>query len=130
MNSDFVKEMQRKRLLFMQTLYENTKGDSLISANIWELGKKLGFSQEETNLVDDYLNSHKYITHIAFGGTISITPKGVNFVEDLLLKPKDTNGDPNISIAGSAIKNNIVLGNNNLIINIEQSPQEDEHNSK
>lgn len=121
MNTDFIKQMQRKRLLFMQTLYEETKGDSLISANIWQLGEKLGFSQEETNLIDDYLSNQGFISRVAFGGTISITSKGVSYIEGELLSSEKNKND--ISIGGNVSKSNIVSGNNNIIINIEQHTQ-------
>lgn len=122
MNTKYIKEMQRKRLLFMQTLYEDTKGDSLVSANVWELGEKLGFSQEETNLIDDYLTNQGFISRVAFGGRISITSKGVSYIESTLLDSE--NNKNNISIEGNISKSNIVLGNNNIIFNIEQ------HNKK
>ena len=124
-NAATIKENQRKRLLFLKTIYEATRGDCQVMVNIWEIGDELGFSKEETNLIDDYLANQSLIKHVTFGGNISMTPTGVVYTESVLLDlEKDSKNS--ISVGGNVANSNVVLGNSNIIINIEQPSRKQE----
>jgi len=82
-----IKETYEKRFRFLQRLYEVTEGSELVSVNLWELGAELGFSRSETDKIDDYLHAEGLIEHIALGGPIGITHRGIVEVETALSKP-------------------------------------------
>lgn len=87
--SDQIQEIQRKRFLFLQHLYEVTGGDTFPDANLYELGNDLGFTSDETDKIDNYLTEQGLVEHIVYGGVISITHAGVIAVEAALTQPDE-----------------------------------------
>lgn len=84
-----IQETQRKRFQFLQKLFDVTEGSEYESVNLWELGDELGFSRPETDKIDDFLKGEGLIEHIAMGGTIGITHRGIVEVESALSKPDE-----------------------------------------
>jgi hypothetical protein len=79
-----IQETQHLRFQYLKRLYEVTEGNELSTVNLWELGDDLGLTRSETDKIDDFLRGEGLIKHIAFGGTIGITHKGIVEVEAAL----------------------------------------------
>ncbi len=84
-----IQETQRKRFQFLQRLYEVTQGNEDISVNLWELEAELGLAHYETNRIESFLRGEGLIKHIALGGIIGITHRGIVEVELALSKPDE-----------------------------------------
>jgi len=84
-----VQETRRKRFQFLQKLFDVTEGNEMADANLWELGEGLGFTRSETDKIDDFLRGEGLIKHIALGGLIGITHRGIIEVEAALSKPDE-----------------------------------------
>jgi hypothetical protein len=81
-------ELKRKqRFEFMNRLYELTDGNEMAFLSMWELGKELNLSQQDTQLVTEYLNGEGLLVFRAIGGSIGITHFGVVEVESALQHP-------------------------------------------
>jgi hypothetical protein len=82
-----IQDMRKKRFQYLHRLYEKTRGSNLEFENFSSLGKELGYSDEETNLITDYLRDEGLVKFPAFG-QITITHYGVVEVENALANPE------------------------------------------
>lgn len=73
--------MNKKRVLFLQKLYETTEGNMNCFVNMWEMGEDLDFDRKETELVTEFLKAKGLIKYMTIGGGISITIDGIDKVE-------------------------------------------------
>jgi hypothetical protein len=88
--ANYVQEMQRKRFQFLQKLFDQTEGNELDSANLWQLGDELGFTYSETTGICNYLRVEGLIKNITHDGLIAITHRGIKEVETALSKPEES----------------------------------------
>ncbi|MBI5589480.1 MAG: hypothetical protein HY881_03245 [Deltaproteobacteria bacterium] len=84
-----IKELRKKRFEFLHLLYKKSGGNS---SNIFmeydDIGKELGFTEEESDKIYHYLNGEGLIKVMAYGGAIVITHEGVVEIENALSAPE------------------------------------------
>jgi hypothetical protein len=85
---DTLEAKKRQRFLFMNLLYEKTHGNQYEYVDMWALGKELGFTEDQTQLIVQYLGG-KDLVDEKVGGAIGITHYGVVQVEAALSKPNE-----------------------------------------
>lgn len=85
-----IQEIQMKRFQYLHKLYKVVEGSEQAYMNFLELGRELGYSDAETDKIDDYLVGEGLITHVSIGGSISITHRGIVEVEEALSNPDDS----------------------------------------
>ena len=69
--------IQVKGHLFLSELYRLCKEDQSKGFNMYEIGKKLGFDEFETELIVENLNRAELISHQNNSDKVSITPYGI-----------------------------------------------------
>jgi len=69
--------IQVKGHLFLSELYRLCKEDQSKEFNMYEIGKRLGFDQFETELIVENLNRAELISHQNNSDKVSITPYGI-----------------------------------------------------
>ena len=69
--------IQKKGHLFLSELYRLCKEDQSKGFNMYEIGKKLGFDEFETELIVENLNRAELISHQNNSDKVSITPYGI-----------------------------------------------------
>jgi len=74
-----------QRFPYLKRLYELSSGDTLAYFQFTEIGNELGWTDETTDRITDYLRDDGLIEFPSFG-TVSITHSGVKFVENALRK--------------------------------------------
>lgn len=90
-------DLKRKRFQFLNLLYEKSGADILNSFNALELGKELGFGNDEVDKILQYLYTEKLIN--PYGYTIKITHLGIKEIESALSHPEQaTHYFPPVSI--------------------------------
>lgn len=77
-----IQEIRHKRLQYLFHLYETAEGQQHVIVNMWDLGKELGFSKDETHRIVEYLSGEYLLKHVTIDGGISITHSGVVRVEN------------------------------------------------
>ncbi len=81
-------EKKANRFRFLNYVYEITDGDETPSANMWEIGEKLGLTKDETQKIVDYLVGEGLIDYRAMGGEIELKHYGIVQVEEALSNPE------------------------------------------
>ena len=84
-----IDEKRKQRFRFLNLVYEKTDGNRLHSVNMYELGKELGWADETTRLVVQYLVGERLVEHFTMGGNIVITHFGVVEIERALTCPEE-----------------------------------------
>jgi len=82
-----LEEKKRLRLLFMNTVYEKTRGDRFTFTNLAEIAPALSLNTEEAGRIGEYLVGEGLIKWASFGGGIAITHHGIKVVEEALSQP-------------------------------------------
>jgi hypothetical protein len=82
-----LQEKKEQRLLFMHRLYEVSDGSTLHDVNSAEVGKELGWSDQVTQNVVEYLADEGLLEFFSGGDLITITHTGVVEVETALDAP-------------------------------------------
>jgi hypothetical protein len=85
--SDKLNELREKRFRILNRLYEVSSGNQFVHVNVWDLGKEIGISHEDTNVITQYLEGEGLLEGVAMGGGIAITHYGVKQVEEALSAP-------------------------------------------
>lgn len=83
-----IRETQQRRFQFLLKLFELSEGNELFDIDAFELGDQLGFKNDETNRIDDYLRGENLIKGIA-STRIAITHYGIVEIERALTKPDE-----------------------------------------
>lgn len=76
---------KKQRFLYLRRLYELSNGNTLSYFHFTKIGKELGWKDEITDEITDYLKNEGFIDFPSFG-TVSITHAGIKFVENSLKK--------------------------------------------
>jgi len=87
-----IKKKETQRFLYLKRLYELSSGNTLSYFQFTEIGKELGWKDEITDEITDYLKNEGLIDFPSFG-TVSITHPGIKLVEDTL-KKSDIRAEP------------------------------------
>lgn len=82
-----IDEKRKLRFQFLNLVYEKTEGSKYQTVNIFEIGKELGWDENATDLIVQYLEGESLVKH-EMGGYIIITHKGVKEIEEALTNPK------------------------------------------
>lgn len=82
-------EKKANRFRFLNHVYEATGGDETPSVNMWEVGNELGFAEDETQRIVDYLVGEGLIDYRAMGGEIELKHYGIVQVEKALSNPEE-----------------------------------------
>ena len=86
-----IEGMKEKRFQFLHRLYELTGGDESKLFSMFEIGGELGFDEDLTVKIEQYLYGEELISHILECGTrdreIAISHRGVKEIEEALDKP-------------------------------------------
>jgi len=82
-----INELKAARFRFLNHLYELTGGDEMKLYQQSEIGQDLGFDEQLTDLIGQYLKNEGLIEYHAFGPMIGITHDGVSEIEDALSNP-------------------------------------------
>lgn len=107
-----IEEMKKKRFQFLHKLYEMAEGTQRASFNMYEIGKKVGFDEELTKNIAEYLMAEGLIESRAIGGgRVAITHQGTCEVEDALSYPDTptTHFPSHNIIIGPVIKSQIQI---------------------
>lgn len=108
-----LEKKKRRRLEFMERLYEVTEGRTLIVVSIDQLATELGWPDTEASAVVEYLNAEGLLEH-EMGNQASITHAGVVEVEEALEHPsRPTEHFPAINLVmvqGSVVGSQIQAG--------------------
>lgn len=78
---------RKRRLEFMNALYELTNGSRTASVNMWALGEQLGWERSAVDGTVEYLEGEGLLEFVALGGELVITHLGVLEVEQALGEP-------------------------------------------
>jgi hypothetical protein len=76
-----VKEKNKKRLIFLRKLYEFVQADRFKPVYGHQIGDQLGFDENETQRIVQYLEGEGLINYIGNVGEFILTHKGVKKVE-------------------------------------------------
>lgn len=87
MNS--IDETKKKRFQFLDRVFELSKGNQYEQMSMWDVGKELGFNDELTEIMVQYLVEERLIEHKAIGGFIGITHWGIRKIEEALSNPDE-----------------------------------------
>lgn len=85
---DKLEEKRKRRFIYLNALYEKTDGDTLKHISMFDLGRGIGFSDEETQKVVNYLIGENLLEIVDFQG-IAISHYGVVNVEEALSSPEE-----------------------------------------
>jgi len=80
-------DMEKKRFQFLRRLYELTGGDECKLFDKLQIGKELGFEDDVTKNIAQYLNGEGLVEFRALGDKIGITHEGIQQVEEALSNP-------------------------------------------
>ena len=110
-----IEEMKEKRFQFLHRLWELTGGNESELFRMFEIGEELGFDEDLTIIIEQYLSKEKLINHVPECGTwnmeIGISHWGVRTVEEALNKPdRPTHYFPPIINIGDVKNSNIQIG--------------------
>jgi hypothetical protein len=83
-----IEDLRKNRFQFLRLLYDKSGGNRRNVFIMWEIGKELGLSRDETESVTQYLHGENLLEHKTMGGGIVITHLGVREVEDALSHPE------------------------------------------
>jgi hypothetical protein len=78
-------EKRERRAAFMVLLCELTDGDTNAEVDRDDLRRRLGWTSEEVDRVEEYLEAEELVATLSLGGGVSITHIGVVEVEEALL---------------------------------------------
>ena len=94
-----LEEKRRRRLAFIERLYERSDGDPMAWVNYRDIGEELGWSDEEAQTVTLYLRDEGLLTFPVLGGAVSITHAGIVEMEEAIDNPdRSTPHFPPISV--------------------------------
>jgi hypothetical protein len=86
-----IEETKKKRFQFLHKLWELTGGDETKRFGMFEIGEELGFDEDSTVKIEQYLSGEELIIHRPGCGThdreIGISHLGVRTVEGALSNP-------------------------------------------
>ncbi|MEC5395755.1 hypothetical protein [Bergeyella sp. RCAD1439] len=82
-----IQKKKHDRFIFLKTIYEESNGEEGYIFNMWEIGKYLNFTREETSSIFDYLEGEGLLKSMTLGGGFSITHLGIVEVEEALSEP-------------------------------------------
>ena len=85
-----LKKIKKKRFRFIHRIYEESGGNRYNNFSMWEIGKELGLTHEETDSICQYLEGEGLIECVEFGGLISIKHEGIIEVEKALTEPEQS----------------------------------------
>ena len=85
-----INELKEKRFKFLNLLYKKSSGDKFKSFSEKDLGRELGFQEQEIDQISQYLVGENLISIEAYGGIIAITHLGVKEVENALSNPEQS----------------------------------------
>ena len=95
-----LEDKQQARLLYLKTLYDKTRGGSRgIELDMWELGKELGFSHDDTSDVVDYLAGERLLADDCTLSGVSLSHAGVVEIEVRKALPQLSLGDDDLADA-------------------------------
>ena len=85
-------EVKEKRFQFLHRLHELTGGDTSKLFSMFEIGEELGFDEDLTGIIEQYLSGEGLINHGSggFGNRgrdVGISHRGVKEIEEALYKP-------------------------------------------
>jgi hypothetical protein len=83
-----VAKLKEMRFRYLNRLYEVTGGDQMARADMHKIAKELGLSDQEKNLVTQYLSGEGLLEHATIGGGIAITHYGVREIEAAHSEPE------------------------------------------
>lgn len=83
-----LEEIKKNRFQYLNMLHDVTGGSSLRYVSMWELGQELGFDNDETSNIVEYLVGEHLVKHVAIGGEITITHNGRKEIESALSAPE------------------------------------------
>lgn len=83
-----IEEMRKARFRFLLRLYTVTGGDELRVANMFDLGKDIGLSPDQTTGVYQYLRGEGLVKARGIGGLIGLTHEGVVEIENSISNPQ------------------------------------------
>jgi hypothetical protein len=84
-----IRQKDEQRLAFLHRLYEHVGGSTSRMIQQSEIGGALGFDDDTTDEIVDYLADQFLVERRAFGGMIGITADGVDEVEEALRGPRE-----------------------------------------
>lgn len=113
MNANEIKKLQSDRLRYLEESYHESEGDPSHYFEYMEIGKVLGFSEELTRKIIEWLVRENLIEAVA-GTYFAVTTYGMKIIENAITNPEQPSG-PLIAYnqinIGQMINSNIQQGN-------------------
>lgn len=120
-----IDELRKMRFQFLNLLYEKTGGDKFNRVFMNDIGGELGYEQNITQTIVQYLVGESLVEHTSMGGGIAITHYGVKEVEEAISHPeKATEYFPPVNIInihhmeGSQIQQGTISSNQTGTFNL------------
>jgi len=88
MENESIDDMQKKRLEYLNKIYSITNANPYLHASGAQIAGNLGYNENESRAVIDYLQKENLIEVIPFTENVSITHNGIKEVEQALKNPK------------------------------------------
>lgn len=82
-----IQKKKQDRFIFLKTVYEESNGEEGYIFNMWEIGKLLNFTRDETSSIFSYLEGEGLLKPMTLGGGFSITHLGILEIEEALSEP-------------------------------------------
>ena len=86
---DEINNQKENRIKFLRLLYQKSGGDTRYQVEAALIGSELGFSDEETSKVVNYLADKGFLEYKTFGPFVSITVSGIEVIEDYASQSED-----------------------------------------
>src|SRR5262245_7049868 len=120
-----LEQMKADRFKFLKALYDASGGDRFKYFHLGRLGDVLGFDQQRTLVIGDYLKDEGLIAYHAFGPIIGITHHGIREVEEALSAPEQpTHYFPAVNVIsiGSVVNSTIAQASTDVsqVINLSE----------
>ena len=85
-----IEELRQQRFQLLKHIYDITDGSRFKHVSMWDMGKEVDLSRDQTKGVCEYLVGEGLLEHVALGGSIAITHEGVVEIENALSNPESS----------------------------------------
>jgi len=82
-----LKQKKKNRFLFLEKIYKDGKGSSNAVFSMWDIGRDLSITEDETSEIVDYLINENLLEPYGLGGTIHLSHWGIKEVEEAIEHP-------------------------------------------
>jgi hypothetical protein len=123
MNDD-VERRRVDRFRYLKSACEATEWDTHNYLNMWDLGRSLGFSEQQTEQIVQYLVNERLMVFVALGGTVGVTHEGIKEVERAIASPSNsTEHFPPVTVINNIMSVTGGMSNSQVMQSSDRSSQ-------